>query len=85
MFTRSLLRLRNSGATAADFFDDVGDSYGIDDNGPVPLEENEGVVVPECRFLVSSAQQQELAQYDPQGNSDEFGTDIYFAVRRCLL
>ena len=67
--------LRNSGATAADF-DDVDDSYGVNVSGPVPLEENEGVVVPESRFFVSSAQQQELAQYDPQGNSDEFGTNI---------
>ena len=80
-----MLRLRNTGATAADFFDDVGGSYGVDDSGPVPLEESDGMVVPESQFPVSSTQQQEMSQPDPQGNSDEFGTDIYFAVRRCLL
>ena len=86
LFTKSLLQLRNSGVTAADFFADVCDSYGVDDSGPMPLSssEEDGVVVPESHFVVSDTQLHALAQYDPLSSSEECGTDIYCAVKSSL-
>ena len=85
LFTRSMLQLKNLQATAADFFDDVDDFYGIDENGPVPMEvEEDALVVPGSRFSPNNVQLQELARHDPLSVTDEHGIDTYCAVKTCL-
>ena len=85
LFTRSMLKIRNSRATAADFFEDVDDWYGIDESGPARMESEEelSVVVPETEFTPHSTQLQELT-HDPLSVSDEHGITTYCTVRRCL-
>ncbi len=46
LFTAGILRLRNSATNAIDFFDDVGDEYGVEDTPSPDVEDSEGVAVP---------------------------------------
>ena len=52
LLTQGVLHLQHSGLVALDFMDNVDNSYGVDTNGPTPLEEeNTGAVrVPENNF-----------------------------------
>lgn len=47
LFIAGMLLLQNSGLTALDFFDRVNSSYGVDEDGPIPSEENNTIVIPE--------------------------------------
>ena len=86
LFTRSMLQLRNSQSTAADFFDGVDDLYGVDSEGPVSFEPDDvSVNIPEIEFTPEEAQLQAADEYDPFSGIDEYGTDTYLAVRNCFI
>ena len=63
-------------------FKTVGEEYGIDDDGPVPLEDSdEPVEVPPTGIaLTQNFQQQLQVTIDPLRDSDCHGVDIYIAV-----
>jgi len=63
-------------------FKTVDEEYGIDDDGPVPLEDSdEPVEVPPTGItLTQNFQQQLQVTIDPLRDSDCHGVDIYLAV-----
>ena len=71
------LRLRNSGPIALDFFDDVNEDYGLDEDG-LTSESGGGVEVPDIRFTLTVQHMSMLLdQVDPLAASDSFGIDLY--------
>ena len=83
IFTKSILKVQS---TAADFFDNVDDLYGVDSEGPLSFENDDGGVdVPAVEFTPEDAQLQAAGQYSPFNGIDEYGTDTYLAVRNCFM
>ena len=77
LFTAGALLLQHSGLTALDFFETVDDSYGIDVEGPIPLDEDD-VVVPEVSFHLNGEDFVRLQQVvDPLDTSEDYGIDLY--------
>ena len=77
LFTDGALRLRNSGRVAVDFFDNVPDDYGIEEEG-ITASDREGVQIPSSRAHVSDEQLSELQEcVDPLSDSENFGIDLY--------
>ena len=79
LFTSGMLKLKHSGLTAMDFFDIVDESYGVDEEGLVPPEDDdEGVEIPRNTIELSEQQLTELTEtIDPLGDSDDYGISIY--------
>ena len=79
LFTAGVLRLQRSGLVAMDFLEDVGDDYGIDEDGlPSSTEDHSGVEVPEGGVSLESQQLADLQQVvDPLRESNNYGIDIY--------
>ena len=71
--------LQHSQLTAMDFFEDVEDSYGVDDEGPEPTDSDEGAVsVPQLNFELHSTDLQRLRDtVDPLSPSNSYGIDLY--------
>ncbi|XP_066301033.1 uncharacterized protein [Branchiostoma lanceolatum] len=61
--------------------------YGVDWNGPTPLQEEEGIVVPQITPPLSVEQVASLMnEIDPLAESGCFGADLYVnAVQHCTL
>ena len=58
-----MLKLKHSGLTAMDFFDIVDESYGVDEEGLVPPEDDdEGVEIPRNTIELSEQQLTELTE-----------------------
>ena len=77
LFTAGALLLQNSQLEAFDFFEAVDNSYGIDSDGPIPLEEG-GAEIPQSSLHFSDSDLASLRQtIDPEGPSDNYGMDIY--------
>jgi hypothetical protein len=51
--------------------------YGYDPQGPSPLEDNGGVVLPEVAFANDEIQSFVLANVNPLSPSNDMGVDIY--------
>ena len=52
--------------------------YGVDWDGPLPLNEEDAVIVPNTLTLLSDEDMQQLAsQIDPLAVSYDFGIDLY--------
>ena len=84
LFSAGMLILRHSGLTALDFFGNVDESYGIDDDGPVPEIENT-LSVPEIAYQLSSANLTLLQQsVDPLAPSNDYAIDLYEQVVQFL-
>ena len=78
LFTSRALQLRESGISAVDFFEHVTDSYGVEEGGVTPYDDNEGVEVPPCQLDLSEDQLDGLKEtVDPLSVSDNFGIDLY--------
>ncbi len=78
LFIAGLLLLQNSQLTALDFFEDVDSSYGVDDEGPVPDEEDGTVSIPTIDYHPTPAIFQRLCgSVDPLSQSDNYGIDLY--------
>lgn len=69
LFTAGLLVLQHSRLTAFDFFEDM---YGIDQDGPEPLDSDRTVVVPKQADLRNL-----MAIVDPLSESANYGIDLY--------
>ena len=52
LFVAGTLRLRNSGLIALDFFDDIDEDYGLDEDG-LMSESDSGVDIPDVRFSLT--------------------------------
>ena len=57
LFTAGALLLQNSGLAAMDFFENVTDSYGVDPDGPVPLDDDDedNIIIPQNPLKFSSS------------------------------
>ena len=79
LFTAGMLILRHSGLIALDFFNQVDSTYGIDEDGPVPTDDdNLAVQIPECSYTLSDTDFALLQQtVDPLSSSDDYGIDLY--------
>ena len=51
LFAAGLL-LQLSGLTTFDMFSDVNDTYEVDDESPIPLDDNSTIDVPESSYLI---------------------------------
>ena len=78
LFVQGSLRLRTSGLVAMDFFDRVGDHYGVSVEDPIALDEVESVTVPQGRFSLPADEFSQLqSTVNPLRESDNYGMDIY--------
>lgn len=79
LFTAGMLILRHSQLIALDFFDHADSTYGIDEEGPVPSEDDNSVIqIPECSYTISDAAFASLQQtINPFSPSEEYGIDLY--------
>lgn len=60
------------------FFYSVDSSYGIDEQGLVTQDDDEGVEVPDCGFALSDEHFLELQQtVNPLQSSDNYGIELY--------
>ena len=84
LFTMGMLQLKHSGLTAMDFFNIVDESYGVEEDGLVP-EDDEGVEVPRNTLQLSEQQLSELQEaIDPLADSEDYGISIYTTTLRYL-
>ena len=74
-----MLIIRHSQLIALDFFNHVDSTYGVDEDRPVPTEDDNSVVqIPECSYILSDTDFTLLQQtIDPLSPSEEYGIDLY--------
>lgn len=85
LYNAGMLLLRHSGLAALDFFDDVDDTYGVDNDIP-PDHDDEDIIVPRCTITLTANQLQELRELvDPLSPSSNFGIDLYEQTLNYLL
>lgn len=81
LFTEGVLRLRNSGTTALDFFDSALYSQGIESGGSTPNDEQDtenAIVVPVTRLDMTEEDTGELtATINPMSQSEDYGVELY--------
>jgi len=78
LYTEGAIELRHSGRSGLDFFDQVDTSYGTEENGIVPLDDDEGVEVPECQFYLSDEHLSQLQEtVNPLQSSENYGIELY--------
>ena len=82
LFTNGMLRLRNSGLTAMDFFDNIADTYGEEEEGLAVEDDDdnseEGVTVPPPAINVSDDQIQLLReQINPLQHCEDIRINFY--------
>lgn len=84
LFVAGMLKLQNSGLTAMDFFDHVGESYGDEEEGLVGEDDenvDNGVTVPPVSLDLRDEQIQQLReQIDPLEVSEDYGINLYQRV-----
>ena len=81
LFVAGMLRLQNSGLVALDFYEDVDEDYGVDEDGLVPDESEGGVEIPDVKFALTVEHMGMLMdRIDPLDASDSFGIDLYQQV-----
>lgn len=85
MFTSGSLRLQLSGTTALDFFNNVSDEYGVEEEGIAPADED-GVSVPEIHVQLSEEQKTLLKEtIDPLMACDDYGISLYSRTLQLLM
>ena len=79
LFVSSALQLYHSGLAALDFFNDVDDSYGINEEEEISIpEEPEGVVIPESTIRLAPEQLELLQQcINPLAVCDDHAVGMY--------
>ena len=76
LFVEGVLRLRQSGLTALDFFEHIDEAYGVEDG--IALQDDEGVEIPQSNFMLQEDHYEELqSTVDPQAPSESYGIDLY--------
>ena len=71
LFTAGALLLQNSQLAAMDFFDNVSENYGIDPEGPAPIDDDDsGIVIPQTPLKFNSTDLDILnQQVNPLGST----------------
>lgn len=70
--------MQHSDLTAIDFFNDVDDMYGMDPDGPEPIDTDGTVVVSNLPFQLNGRDLQTLqAIVNPLADSQNYGIDLY--------
>ena len=78
LFNAGMLLLRHSGLTAMDYFDDVDNDYGIDNDVAPDNSDIESIHVPRSSFTLNNTQLRLLNEtVDPLSSSDNYAVDIY--------
>ena len=77
LFVAGALRLQLSGLTALDFFENVDDYYGIEEEGLAVDEESGEVTVPECRFGLTDEHLQQLQEVNPLAETQNYAIELY--------
>lgn len=78
LYIAGALSLQLSGLTALDFFDDVDEFYGVEEEGPQGDEGSNAVTVPECSFRLTDEHFQQLQQeINPLTDSQNHGIELY--------
>ena len=77
LFVAGALRLRSSGLTALDFFDNVSENYGVEEDGLTDETSSNSVSIPECSFHLDAEHQQQLqSQVNPLEDSENHGIEF---------
>lgn len=77
IFVEGALRLQRSGLVSLYFFENVGESYGVEEDSLV-LEDDEGVAIPESTFALADDHYEELQHtINPGAASDSYGINLY--------
>ena len=86
LYTAGTLRLQHSNIQALDFFEDVDNAYGIDENVTWAPNAETTVNVPVTRVNVASETYALLqAQIDPLAESDNFGIESVVRLLQAIL
>ena len=82
LFIRGLLLLRESNLTALDYFNNVNDHYGVDEDDTIEEDNNdEGVTIPRSLIQLSDEQMRELrSRVNAQGDDGNHGITLYQQV-----
>lgn len=86
LFTFGALQLRHAELVALDFFEEVSNSYGIDEDGALGDNETEGTVtIPRISFQLDQSQLHQLKQtINPLDHCPNYGINIYLNVVQFL-
>ena len=77
MYTKEMVKIRQTSLPAYDFFQPVDDSYGSGEEDFIPSDENT-VTVPRVQVELTEQQEFRLAtEIDPTAESDCHGIDLY--------
>lgn len=77
LFVSGMILLRHTRKVAIDFFNNVNDSYGIDEDEPEPIQDG-NIIVPRVNFTLSPHTMQHLQTLvDPLQASESYGIDLY--------
>ena len=83
LFTMGALQLRHAGLVALDFFDEIPNHYGIDEDGAsVDSSTTDGAIsIPQISIQMSESQVDQLKlTINPLGQCQNYGIDIYLSV-----
>ena len=83
LFTIGALQLRHAGLVALDFFDEIPNHYGIDEDGAsVDSSTTDGAIsIPQISIQMSESQVDQLKlTINPLGQCQNYGIDIYLSV-----
>ena len=81
LFVEGISKLHSNGKIAEDFFETVGENYGIDIDGPVPTEDIEStIIVPQQIISLTDSGRSHSQSIDVLQNSTTMGADIYLKV-----
>ncbi|XP_019861672.1 PREDICTED: uncharacterized protein LOC109590193 [Amphimedon queenslandica] len=78
LFVSGLILMRHSDRVPSDFFDEVDELYGVDDEGPEPIGNEGNINIPRVNFQLSPENMESLhLLIDPCQVSDNYGIDLY--------
>lgn len=86
MFTAGAILLQNSGLAGLDFFLQVDEFYGIDPDGPIPVDDNSHIEVPQTPIHFQERHMHIIREtINPCAPSDNFGIDLYEQTLAIIL
>ena len=86
LFTAGAILLQNSQLPGLDFFHEVDDQYGIDMDGPLPVDGGQHVQIPSTSLHFSDSDMDFLRRcVDPCAPSDSYGINLYEQVLQIIL
>lgn len=78
LYTKEMVKIRQTSLPAYDFFQPVNDSYGSEDEDFVPSNEDNTVTIPRVQVELTEQQKLKLAtEINPTAESDYHGIDLY--------